>query len=131
MSLLVHHQCGRAFVDVLAWPTSVKECWRLQRPGSHSDGDSVCVTDVQLMCPGSLKSAIDLVEQQGWTGLGIDNENFPPTMPAAMPSKFALLLGNLSKVRCPCAQCCCATCESCGANSLLGTGVLYICILNK
>ena len=50
------------------------------------------------MQPGSLASAVAMLETEGWTGLGIDNENAPPAMPAALPEHFRRLLGNLSKV---------------------------------
>lgn len=48
------------------------------------------------MVPGAIESAVDLVQREGWTGLGVDNENYPPSMPATMPAKFAMLLANLS-----------------------------------
>jgi hypothetical protein len=50
------------------------------------------------MLPGSLESAVSMLDSEGWTGLGIDNENFPPAMPMALPEMFGRLLGNLSKV---------------------------------
>ena len=49
------------------------------------------------MRPGSLTSALALVEKNGWDGLAIDNEDYPPEMPAEMPAAFGRLLGNLSK----------------------------------
>ena len=49
------------------------------------------------MRPGSLASAVALLETNGWDGLAIDNEDYPPGMPAEMPAAFGRLLGNLSK----------------------------------
>ena len=44
------------------------------------------------MAPGSLQSAVTMLEAEGWTGLGIDNENLasssqPPTTPGNNPTK--------------------------------------------
>eukprot|EP01043_Picozoa_sp_COSAG02_P044452 COSAG02_NODE_3973_length_5970_cov_1.807529_3_plen_217_part_00 len=51
--------------------------------------------------PGSLDSAVAMLQHEGWTGLGIDNENAPPKMPKQLPEMFRRLLGNLSKVMTP------------------------------
>eukprot|EP00038_Savillea_parva_P010499 m.190757 g.190757 ORF g.190757 m.190757 type:complete len:405 (-) comp18120_c0_seq1:2038-3252(-) len=48
--------------------------------------------------PGSLASAVAMMQREGWDGIGIDNEDFPPTMPPELPERFAELLGNLSAV---------------------------------
>lgn len=48
--------------------------------------------------PGSLATAMAMLEREGWSGFGIDNENYPPSMPPALPTKFGWLLGNLSLV---------------------------------
>lgn len=49
------------------------------------------------MIPGSLGSAVELLRREGWDGLCIDNEDYPPTMPPDLPAHFANLLGNLSR----------------------------------
>ena len=53
------------------------------------------------LLPGSLDSAVAMVESAGWTGFGIDNEDWigkgSPTSPR-LPEQFRRFLGNLSKV---------------------------------
>ena len=48
--------------------------------------------------PGALASAVALVEREGWSGLGVDNENFSAQKDwdPRLPARFASLLGNLS-----------------------------------
>jgi hypothetical protein len=50
------------------------------------------------MQPGSLASAVALVEREGWAGLQIDNENYPgqASWDDRLPQRFDALLGNLS-----------------------------------
>jgi hypothetical protein len=48
--------------------------------------------------PASLLSAVALMEREGWDGISIDNENWPPSMPKVMPEMFGRLLGNISEV---------------------------------
>ena len=53
------------------------------------------------MLPGALDSAVSMLQHEGWTGLGIDNENAPPKMPPHLPEMFRRLLGNLSQIMVP------------------------------
>ena len=48
------------------------------------------------MQPGSLDSAVAMVERAGWTGMAIDNEDWPA--PDPLPEMFRRFLGNLTKV---------------------------------
>jgi hypothetical protein len=54
------------------------------------------ILDEGWMLPGSLQSAVTMLEEEGWTGLAIDNENL--AKPSSLPEMFRRLLGNLSKV---------------------------------
>ena len=48
--------------------------------------------------PGALASAVALVEREGWSGIGVDNENYSAQKDwdPRLPARFASLLGNLS-----------------------------------
>ena len=54
------------------------------------------------MLPGSLDSAVAMVESAGWTGLAIDNEDYTPAngkgSSPRLPEQFRRFLGNLTKV---------------------------------
>lgn len=53
------------------------------------------------LLPGSLDSAVAMVESAGWTGLAIDNEDYIGKGSASsprLPEQFRRFLGNLTKV---------------------------------